>query len=137
MEKDFFEVFPNLKVEDKLQELLDGVQVTKVAANSAKDRLRVYLLSRQWIHKKYIYDLEEAISSQFFPGVSMEVKIIEKFSLSSQYTPENLYEVYRNSRHTVSSSIICWPQQRWSFRSRNVWFFRFPNRCLLPRRRKS
>ena len=54
MEKDFFEVFPNLKVEDKLQELLDGVQVTKVAANSAKDRLRVYLLSRQRIHKKYI-----------------------------------------------------------------------------------
>ncbi|POP34290.1 PolC-type DNA polymerase III [Lactonifactor longoviformis] len=100
MEKDFFEVFPNLKVEDKLQELLDGVQVTKVASNSAKDRLRVYLLSRQWIHKKYIYDLEEAISSQFFSGVSMEVKIIEKFSLSSQYTPENLYEVYRNSMLT-------------------------------------
>ena len=35
MEKDFFEVFPNLKVKKELEELLDMVLVTKVSCNPA------------------------------------------------------------------------------------------------------
>ena len=58
MEKEFFDVFPNLKVNEKLQELLDTVLVTKVSCNSAKTRLRVYIKSERWIHKKYIFELE-------------------------------------------------------------------------------
>ena len=36
MEKDFFEVFPNLKVKQELEELLDMVLVTKVSCNPAR-----------------------------------------------------------------------------------------------------
>ena len=96
-EKRFLDVFPNLQLEGKLAELMDQVMVTKVAINHDRDALRVYINSPQWIHKKYIYQLESAIADQLFSGVSMIVKIIERFLLSSQYNPENFYEVYRSS----------------------------------------
>ena len=41
--------------------------------------------------------MEKAIRDQLFSGVQMTVKIIEKFSLSRQYTPEKLMDVYKDS----------------------------------------
>ncbi len=97
MEKEFLDVFRNLEVGEELGALLREVAVTKVAVNPQKDHIRIYIRSRQWIHKKYIYTLERAISQQCFPGVSMEVKVLEKFTLSSQYTPQLFFEAYQSS----------------------------------------
>ena len=97
MEKDFFDVFPNLKIKDELRELLDMVFVTRVACNPAKTRLWVTIRSERWIHKKYILELERQIERQCFPGIQMQVTVIEKFRLSRQYTPDNFLEVYRSS----------------------------------------
>ena len=97
MEKDFSEVFPGLVMNEELQALLEEVVVTKIAVNPAKDHMRIYIRSRQWIQKKYVYFLEDAISSQFFSGVPMSVKVIEKFTLTSQYTPELFFQAYRSS----------------------------------------
>ena len=55
------------------------------------------MVSHQWIHKKYIYQLERQIEEQLFSNVPLRVKIIERFYLSRQYTPENFLEVYRPS----------------------------------------
>ena len=96
-EKEFLDVFPQLKVELQLEELLKTVKVRKVAVNPQKDCLRVYIVSSQWIQKKYIYDLETSIKEQFFQNAPLKVKIIEKFQLSRQYTPENFLDVYRPS----------------------------------------
>ena len=96
-EKEFLDVFPQLKVEPQLEELLKTVKVRKVAVNPQKDCLRVYIVSSQWIQKKYIYDLEASIKGQFFQNAPLKVKIIEKFQLSRQYTPENFLAVYRPS----------------------------------------
>ena len=107
MNKGFREVFPGVQVESGLAELLQGVQVQRVSLNKKKDLLRIYLLSPQWIHKRYIYQLEDLLKKQLFADVPMQVKIIERFRLSAQYTPENLLEVYRSSiqmelkRHSV------------------------------------
>ena len=100
MNKGFREVFPGVQVESGLAELLQGVQVQRVSLNKKKDLLRIYLLSPQWIHKRYIYQLEDLIKKQLFADVPMQVKIIERFRLSAQYTPENLLEVYRSSIQT-------------------------------------
>ena len=97
MEKEFLDVFRNLEVGEELRALLKEVAVTKIAVNPQKGRIRIYIRSRQWIHKKYIYTLERAISQQCFPGVSMEVKVLEKFTLSSQYTPQLFFEAYQSS----------------------------------------
>ena len=96
-EKEFLDVFPQLKVENELGQLLRMVKVMKVSINPKKDCLRVYIMSSQWIQKKYIYYLENIIMEQFFSEAPLHVKIIEKFNLSPQYTPENFLEVYRPS----------------------------------------
>ncbi len=97
MEKEFFDVFPNLRVKSELQGLLEMVTVTKVSCNAAKTKLWVYIRSDRWIHKKHIIELEEQIERQCFQGLSMKVIVIEKFQLSKQYTPENFIDVYSSS----------------------------------------
>lgn len=96
-EKLFLDVFPSLQLEGKIKALMEMVTVTKVAINHDRTSLRVYITSPQWIHKKYIYKLEEEIAAQLFKKGSMTVKIIERFVLSAQYNPENFYEVYKSS----------------------------------------
>ena len=97
MEKDFLEVFFGLEVEKELKALLEDVKVTKIAVNPKKDRMRVYIQSIQWIQKKYIYALEKQIKKQFFASAQIQIKIIEKFTLTSQYTPKLFFEAYRSS----------------------------------------
>ncbi|HIZ21883.1 MAG TPA: hypothetical protein IAA21_03670, partial [Candidatus Blautia faecigallinarum] len=97
MEKDFFDVFPSLKLKDNLAELLEMAAVTKVSLNHEKTKLRVYLKSDRWIHKKYILELEEQIERQCFSGLNVAVTVIERFCLSKAHTPENFLEVYRPS----------------------------------------
>ena len=97
MEKEFFDVFPNLKLKQELSELLEDVIVTKVTCNAAKTCVRVYLKSDRWIHKKHIFSLEEQIKRQCFSGIEVNVKVIEKFHLSRQYTPKNFLDTYRSS----------------------------------------
>ena len=97
MQKLFFEVFPTLEVSPDMRSLLSEVMVTKVATNRAKDHLRIYLLSTRLIHKTNIFQLEKAIKGQLFPANQLTVKIIEKFTLSAQYNPQKLMDVYRES----------------------------------------
>ena len=97
MEKPFFDVFPTLELNTELKNLFAVTKVTRVALTKARDFLKVYLFSEKLIQKKYIYQVEKAIRDQLFAGVQMTVKIIEKFSLSRQYTPEKLMDVYKDS----------------------------------------
>ncbi len=97
MNRDFFEAFPSLIVDDNLREWLEITTVTKVACNRERTKICVHILCDRWIHKKHIYELERLIKEQLFSEVEIEVKVIEKFRLSRQYTPQNLLEVYRSS----------------------------------------
>ena len=65
--KEFLEAFPKLEVEGELRELLSTMEVVRVTLNRRQDLLRIYTVSRQWIHKKYIYKLEDMIQASFFP----------------------------------------------------------------------
>ena len=97
MEKEFFDVFPSLKLKDQLKEWLEMVTVSRVTCNPAKTRLWVYIHSERWIHKKFIFALEDQIERQCFPGMEMRVTVIERFHLSKQYSPSNFLEIYRAS----------------------------------------
>ena len=48
MEKDFFDVFPSLKVKKELEELLDMVFVTRVSCNPSRTHIWVYIKSERW-----------------------------------------------------------------------------------------
>ena len=97
MEKRFLEVFPELQIGDSVKKLFEKVAVTKVAVTSSRELLRVYIISETWIHKKYIRMAEKAIKDQCFSDTEIDVKIIEKFHLSGQYTAENFFPDYRDS----------------------------------------
>ena len=97
MEKPFLEVFPGLHIGEELKELLKLVMVEKVSMPKDRSSLRIYIVSPRLIHKKNIYSMEDGIAKQLFPGRSITVKILEKYRLSAQYTPEKLYQVYKDS----------------------------------------
>ena len=47
--------------------------------------------------QKNIWKLEKAITEQIFQNRAIQVKIIESYELSEQYTPKSLIEVYKDS----------------------------------------
>ena len=94
MSKAFKEVFPTLELEGELAGLLDKTEVTRVSRNRDNTALRIYLSSERLIYKKNIWQLEKQIKN--YVRVN-DVKIIESYHLSGQYTPESLWEIYKDS----------------------------------------
>ena len=97
MAKGFLEVFPDLHMTTEMEELLKLVDVERVSSTRDRSSIRIYIVSQRLIHKKNIYDLEKGIREQLFPGKKLTIKIVEKYRLSGQYTPQKLFQVYKDS----------------------------------------
>ena len=97
MNKPFFEVFPTLKVNQEIQMLFEGVEVSKVSTNTSRDFIKIYLYSQHLIQKKCIYEVEKRIKEQLFGRSHIQVEVKEQYELSEQYTPENLMNEYFDS----------------------------------------
>ncbi len=97
MAKKFFDVFPVLKVNEEMGRLLADMEVERVVSNKQRTRLRVYISGSRLIHKKNIFQLEDSIRQQLFPRQKLTVKIMERYQLSAQYTPETLLDIYDDS----------------------------------------
>ncbi len=97
MEKKFFETFPGLIFDEKLQELLNLVTVTQINYTRDRKAIRVYIQSPRLIQKETIYRIEKQMQKQLFGSDELKVILMERFHLSSQYTPENLFQRYQDS----------------------------------------
>ena len=97
MVKQFFEVFPALKLEQKIQDLFEQVKVEKVSATKSRDYIRVTISSSYLIPKETVYKVETEIKKQLFAYQPVAVKLYERFRLSQQYTPEKLMDAYKES----------------------------------------
>ncbi len=97
MSKKFFEVFPALKLDAKTKEIMEQTEVTKVSTTRKQDFIRIYISSNNLIDKSDIIKSETSIKKQLFGSHDVNIKIYEKFSLSAQYTPKNLLELYKDS----------------------------------------
>ena len=95
MTKQFFDVFPTLKVNSDCKVLFENVEVTKVTTNSDRDYLHVHLFSTHLLAKSWIYKMETMIKEQLFGRNRIRIRIYEDYQLSGQYTPENLMNEYR------------------------------------------
>lgn len=93
----FFETFNTIKADEELRILFENVVVKKVSVNVNRTLLRVFIFSDHLIEKKDIVKMEKMIEKQVFARQTVEVKIIEEFSLSSQYNARTLLEVYNES----------------------------------------
>ncbi|HBA70297.1 MAG TPA: PolC-type DNA polymerase III [Lachnospiraceae bacterium] len=96
MGKKFFDVFPSLQIDDKVRLLLEETEVERISSTKKKDFLRVYISSGRLIDKESIWKAEKGIE-KMLSSFQMQVKIYEKYHLSSQYNPEKLMKVYKGS----------------------------------------
>lgn len=90
-------MFPTLKVNEDVRVLFQNVEVTKVATNKERDFIRVHILSRHLLNKKIVCDSENKLKTQLFGASPIQVRIVERYELSGQYTPENLMNEYLDS----------------------------------------
>lgn len=97
MSKAFLETFPSLSLDKELEQLLNKTEVTKISANHDHSKIRIYLHAERLIFKKNIWKLEKLIAEQIFRDKYKDVKIIETFTLSGQYTLEALFDEYFDS----------------------------------------
>ena len=95
--KQFLEVFPTLQLKNNLKEAFQDVIVEHVLSTKRKDFLRVYIAAERIVEKQDVLAMEAQIKQQLFGHANITVKIYEEFKLSKQYTPENLYHVYKDS----------------------------------------
>ena len=105
MAMEFSEVFPTLRLTGETETYFNDVTVERVSANSQKNFIRIYIFSRHMIQKEYIRKAESEIEQQLFDGGDVVVRIFERFSLSSQYTPETIMRLYRPSIESEFGSI--------------------------------
>ncbi len=93
----FFEVFPTLKLPEDLAAYLEDTEVARVTKTSTNSLARVYLESGRLIGKQVIYKTEDALKKQIFKMKNMDVRVIDRYKLSSQYTPTMIMETYYDS----------------------------------------
>ena len=121
----FFDVFPTLKVEDSVRMLFLDVEVKKITTNSTRDFLHIYIFSRHLFRKHQIWQMEQKIKEQLFGTSMVNIHIEEEYSLSEQYTPENLMNEYFDSflleldqKSVVERSML--QNSKYEFREGNI-----------------
>ena len=93
----FFSVFPELKFDSGLMNLMSLVTVEKIATNRDKSTLKVYILSARIISGRDIKYMEREMEGQLFGRSSVKVILSPRYTLSKQYTPENLWNEYKET----------------------------------------
>ena len=97
MNKSFFQVLPDLKVEPEIQTLFEGATIQKVSTDSKRTHLKFYMDCEHIISKAKIRQMENQIKLQLFPRARIQVEIVEHFVLPPVYTPENILHEYLES----------------------------------------
>ncbi|BCN31479.1 PolC-type DNA polymerase III [Anaeromicropila herbilytica] len=93
----FFEVFDHLEVNKDLGDLFKEVVVERIIASKSKKQLKIHILSHRLISRNNIKKIEYQIKKQLFFETENEIKLMEKYKLSAQYTPNKLLTSYEDS----------------------------------------
>ena len=97
MNKSFQEVFPSLQLDKDLMQMMQDSVIQKVSTNRDRSAIRIYLHCASLVPKRRIWKMEQQIKKQCFAKENVSIHIIESFSLSSLYTPQKLYDIYKDS----------------------------------------
>ena len=87
-EKKFFEAFPTLKISKELSGIFAEGVVYHITMNSSRTQIKIYIKFTRLIGRDVLNTVENEIKRQIKPFIGMKVTIIEKFKLSSLYTPQ-------------------------------------------------
>ena len=97
MAMNFFEVFGGIRLDERLNALMEDTTIEKLTTDSQRTLLRVYLSSPRLIDRQDICKVQEAIRKQKMADCGMEVKVYERFHLPTHFTAEKVYSSYEDS----------------------------------------
>ena len=96
-EKTFFEVFPTLRADGELKNVVSGCGSEKDHDQFYTRILHIHMVSHHLIPKKVIWKMEQSIKEQLFGTASVAIQIEEFYVLSELYTLETLLAEYKES----------------------------------------
>lgn len=65
MTKTFKEVFPTLKLDKDMENLLENAYVTRISVNHARDFYKIYVKAKRLIFKKISGSLRKALKNRY------------------------------------------------------------------------
>ena len=95
--KSFYEAFPSVKCEGELNYLFQLAGVERVTAPPDMRYVKIFIVLPRLVENKVIREMEAYLKKSLFCNRQTEVILSERFELSSQYNPENLYDAYKDS----------------------------------------
>ena len=95
--KTFLEVFPDLHIAENVRGLLEMVGIEKISTNRDRSVIRVYIDSPRLDAQAEYLRSGKRHQGAVISGQTCDDQDFEKYHLSSQYTPEKLMNVYRDS----------------------------------------
>lgn len=96
MEKPLLETFDNLNLTDRQARLFKDVLVSRVVVIRKTKKIEIYIESSHIIAYREIGLLEYALAL-VLGKAGYKVQVYDRFNLSSQYTPENFWNEYKDS----------------------------------------
>lgn len=92
----FFQTF-SIDVSEKLNLLFQDVEVNNIKGSKQQRSIRVFLDSDHLIPYTALSHMEKQLKKQVFQQTVDVVRIMPRFTLSAQYTPEAFFDEYRES----------------------------------------
>lgn len=93
--RSYFEVFTELKIEDRLRHLFEPVKVSKVVLEEYHQKLWIHLVSRELLPRPAILKMIRSIKEQLFRNSPLEIHFKEVYELTEAYTLSYITERYR------------------------------------------
>ena len=96
--KKFYDVFPEIRLEDEYSDIFGHVSVVKIVKDEKAERFVIHIEADRLIEKKWMYRAEEVLKEHLF-GSRSRIKVCfkERYLLSDQYNLKNLMDVYFES----------------------------------------
>ncbi|MCR4649108.1 MAG: PolC-type DNA polymerase III [Lachnospiraceae bacterium] len=92
----FLDVFPEIKLDSKLNEIASEIRVKKVSKSADSKTVRVFTESHYLISYNNIEKILKNLKKSYFDDYE-NVSIIPSFNLSSQYNLQNLWDEYSDT----------------------------------------
>ena len=99
-QKDFNETFPGTELPRDISMYTDRMKVIRITKDGNATLVRIYTVSDVLIPKEVIIRLEEILFRRIFRKVARGVRILDRYDLNTSYTPEKLFDAYRESLET-------------------------------------
>lgn len=95
--KKLSDVFPSFRYEGEMKNIFEISEVEKVSAPPDFSIIKLFLKIPRLIPGDSIHRMEDIIKDNVFPDKEIKIIIIPSFILSGQYTPENLFNAYKET----------------------------------------